>query len=607
MPPRNHRYSSHHRKFLRSAPELDREIQVDLSPTQQEIAISGPPDVSPIAGHPYIPHRPAPTEPSMIAMRRPSRSIPGMARLASTVLLLAPALLSAQPRTIARARPADPWPKPTLVVLFTVDQFTPVYLERYGSQLDAGLARLLHGGAVYLNGFQDHAITETAPGHSVTLSGRFPRSTGIVSNAAGVSDPQAPVIGGGASPASPFRFRGGTLTDWMRIADPRTRALSISRKDRGAILPMGRAKQNVYWYSSKGSFTTSSYYADTLPDWLRAFNARRIPQSMAGRRWELSRPASAYPEPDSVAVEGGGKDYLFPHVLSSSPDEAASQLAGFPWMDELILSAALAGVRALDLGRGPVPDVLAVSLSTTDAIGHQYGPDSREAHDQILRLDHSLGAFLDSLFAMRDSTRVVIALTADHGITPFPEVGGPGRPSDARHVQLDSIVASIRTGLVAARGDTTAFRFDEGLLSLDRDRLLSSGIDPDSLAAGFAARARRVPGVLRADQVRSLGRADTTRDDVARRWMHALPPDSHAAVVVTLRPYTVWSYGSMAMHGSPSDLDARVPLIFYGPPFRPGMRRERARVVDLAPTLARVLGVTPTDRVDGRVLAAILR
>jgi hypothetical protein len=151
-------------------------------------------------------------------------------------------------------------------------------------------------------------------------------------------------------------------------------------------------------------------------------------------------------------------------------------------------------------------------------------------------------------------------------------------------------------------------RFDEGVLSLDRERLGAAGVDADSLARAFAAAARRIPGVLRADDVRSLARADTVHDAVARRWLHALPPDSPVAVVVTLAAYTVWGTASpMAMHGSPSDLDARVPLIFYGAPFRPGMRAESARVVDLAATLARVLRVTPTDRLDGRVLSAILR
>ena len=546
----------------------------------------------------------------MIAPAPLPARVRGLAAASALLAVLAPAIAGAQQEsrgpTPGRRSGDDPWPKPTLVVLLTVDQLTPVYFERYGEQLRGGFARLLHGGAVYLHAYQDHAITETAPGHSVTLSGRFPRSTGIVMNTAGVQDPQAPVIGGGAPPASPYRFRGGALTDWMRIADPRTRALSISRKDRGAILPMGRAKQSVYWYSSNGTFTTSTYYADTLPTWLRDFNARRLPQSYAGRSWTLLESPSFYPEPDSVATESAGKDYVFPHVLASSPDEAARQLAAFPWMDEITLEAALAGVRALDLGKGPVPDVLAVSLSTTDAIGHQYGPDSREAHDQFLRLDRSLGAFLDSLFALRDSTRVVIALTADHGVTPFPEVAGPGRPRDARHVRLDSLVSSIRGGVHARAVDSGSVRFDEGVLTLDRDRLAAAGVNADSLARVFAAAARRVPGVLRVDDRQTIARADTVHDVVARRWAHALPPDSPVAAVVTLRPYTVWG-GDMAMHGSPSDMDARVPLIFYGAPFRAGMRADTARVVDLAPTLARVIRVTPTDRVDGRVLTAILR
>lgn len=533
-----------------------------------------------------------------------------LAALCATLAVGLPELATAQaPAAPVRRAASGARPAPTLIVFITVDQLTPVYFERYGSQLDGGFARLLRGGAVYLNAYQDHAITETAPGHAATLSGRFPRSTGIMMNSAGVQDPQAPVIGGGAAPASPFRFRGGTLIDWMRLADPRSRALSVSRKDRGAILPLGRAKQNVFWYSSNGSFTTSTYYADTLPAWLNDFNARRIPQSMAGRRWELSRPASYYPEPDTVPVESGGKDYLFPHVLPSAPADAASALPGFPWMDELTLSAALAGLRALDLGHGPAPDLLAVSLSTTDAIGHQYGPDSREAHDQFLRLDRSLGAFLDSLFTLRDSARVVIALTADHGVTPFPEVAGPGRPRDARHVQLDSLLAAMRLAIRGHGVDTTSFRFEEGVLSLDREALSRGGISPDSITRVFIAAVRRVPGVARADEVHAFARADTVHDAVARRWLHTLTPESSIAVAVTLQPYTIWEFNKspMAMHGSPSDLDARVPLILFGPPFRPGRRGEKVRVVDLAPTLARVLHVPPTDKVDGRVLDAALR
>jgi len=170
------------------------------------------------------------------------------------------------------------------VVFFTVDQMRPDYFDRWARQLTGGLGRLSRQGAFFTNAFQDHAITETAPGHSVTMSGRFPRSTGIVRNAAGVEDPQAPLLTSRDPGASPFRFRGSALIDWLRIKDPRSRALSISRKDRGAILPLGRAKQNVFWYAtSNGQFTTSRYYADTLPDWIRRVNARRVPQRFAGQ------------------------------------------------------------------------------------------------------------------------------------------------------------------------------------------------------------------------------------------------------------------------------------------------------------------------------------
>src|SRR5262245_50498876 len=150
-------------------------------------------------------------------------------------------------------------PKPRMLVFITVDQLKEEYLDQWRGQFSAGLKLLLDGGAFFSNAHQDHAITETAPGHASTMSGRFPRSTGIVANTAGVLDSQMPLLGAAGDGASPFRFRGTVLVDWLRHANPQTRALSVSRKDRGAILPFGRAKQSVYWYALNGTFTTSSY------------------------------------------------------------------------------------------------------------------------------------------------------------------------------------------------------------------------------------------------------------------------------------------------------------------------------------------------------------
>jgi predicted AlkP superfamily pyrophosphatase or phosphodiesterase len=329
-----------------------------------------------------------------------------MPSLTSPRPVLAALIVAALSLAVRPAAAQNAPQRPTLVVMLTIDQLRPDYLTLWERQFTGGLARLLRGGAVFMNGFQDHANTETAPGHASTLSGRFPSSTGIVSNAAGVYDQQSPLVGARGAPASPFRFRGTTLADWLRFNNPGSKALSVSRKDRGAILPLGRAKQPAFWYAqSNGTFTTSTYYADSLPTWVQAFNDRRWPHQWAGKSWDLLINPAQYPDADTVPIENGGRDYVFPHPVPSDASQAAASFGGFPMMDQLTLSFALEGLKQMRLGAGPGTDLLAVSLSATDAIGHSFGPDSREIHDQILRLDRYLGAFLDTLFTLRDRAR----------------------------------------------------------------------------------------------------------------------------------------------------------------------------------------------------------
>lgn len=510
--------------------------------------------------------------------------------------------------------------RPKLVLFITIDAMRPDYLSRFESQLTGGLGKLYKGGAVFTNAYQDHAITETAPGHSATMSGRFPVHTGIIANAAGVNDTTVTLIDApGLLGASPFRFRGTTLIDWLVAKDPRTRVLSVSRKDRAAILPIGRSKQPVFWYAPSGIFTTSTYYGSTLPDWVNAFNARRIPASFAGRAWRPLLPESAYSEPDSVPAESGGIGFMFPHLASGSPDTAAQFFAEFPWMDEVTLDFALAGVNALKLGAGPQTDVLAISLSTTDAVGHRYGPDSREMHDQILRLDRSLGVFLDSLFRVRNEKNVVIALTADHGLTPFPEVHAHDPNTGAIRADVRPVLQRLSNSLaragVAGMGlnamygvyDGNGFSFDSGVLELDRPALAKAHINQDSLLRVLRAEFLRVPGVARADRISELARADTVNDRIARRWLHMFSDENKAALVVTLAPYNYWLSGYSAQHGSPNDSDAHVPIIFYGNGVKSGRYSEFARVVDMAPTLAAIVRATPQEKLDGRILQDAIR
>jgi predicted AlkP superfamily pyrophosphatase or phosphodiesterase len=540
-----------------------------------------------------------PTNLSATAARAMRGAPRRMRLLARASLLLLFAVYGAESQTTARP--------PTLVVFFTVDQMRSDYFSRFDKQLNGGLARLYHAGAFFENAYQDHAITETAPGHSATLSGRFPRSTGITTNTFGVQDDRAPLLSGGRPGASPFRFRGTTLIDWMRVADPRSRALSISRKDRGAILPLGRAHEEVYWFAPD-RFTTSTYYHDTIPTWLTRFNARQLPQRYADKEWTLLLPEREYPEPDSVPLENGGRNFTFPHQFPSDSSAAARYLMAYPMMDEVTLQAALAGLEALQLGKGPQTDLLAVSLSSTDAVGHAFGPDSREIHDQILRLDRSLGAFLDSLFRLRDSTRVIIALTADHGVQSYPAIhAARTRGAVARYVDLDPAYDDLLAAVSARGVDTSALHFAEGMVFVDRAAFARAHVDVDSTLRRFADAVRKVPGVGRVDFVRALAQADTVRDAVARRWIHMLSPELPVELVVSLEPYAYWAGTPNATHGTPNDEDAHVPVVFWGAGVRAGRYGEFARVVDIAPTIAHVLGIPPLERLDGRVLTRALR
>jgi arylsulfatase A-like enzyme len=498
---------------------------------------------------------------------------------------------------------------PSLVVLITIDQMRADYYERFREHMQFGFPRIYEGGAVFTEAYHDHAITETAPGHASLLTGRFPVHTGIATNAQGVNTTAFPVLGGGPTDpgAAPFRFKGTTLIDWLRAKNPASRFLSVSRKDRGAILPVGRSKGDVYWYASSGDFTTSTYYADTLPTWVRRFNERHLPWSYAGERWLPMYGPSVYQEPDSVPIENGGRDYLFPHAMPKDPGAADTALIQFPWMDDVTLKFALAGVNALGLGGSPDrTDVLAVSLSTTDAVGHRYGPDSKELHDHLLELDRFLGAFLDSLYTLRDSIAVMLVLTGDHGMTPFPALKSRIESNDgAQRVDLSGVWALTYTEINREAQCTGFGSFADGIVVLDKRVMSRCGWDADSVARVFKERAISVQGVARADFLSDFAKTDTTRDAIARRWLHTLAqsPDT-TRLVVTLTPHSYWSTVTYATHGSPYDWDAHVPLVFHGAGMgiAAGPHADFVRTVDLAPTLADIIGVRPLETLDGKSL-----
>jgi predicted AlkP superfamily pyrophosphatase or phosphodiesterase len=362
----------------------------------------------------------------------------------------------------------------------------------------------------------------------------------------------------------------------------------------------------VYWYSPDGRFVTSSYYRKALPEWVTAFNGTQPAAPYAGKPWTLLLPDSAYQEPDSVAIESSGKGFLFPHPMPDDAFDAANLVRATPFIDDIVAAFALAGVKAMQLGSVPTrTDLLTVSLSATDVIGHRFGPDSREIHDQVLRVDRVIGRLLDSLYAIRDSTGITVVLTADHAVGRIPELAAQSNRPDARRVTLEGLMPMMRAKLRAAGVDTNAFMMDQAIILLDRPAFKKSkSLDPDSLLDFFAAQAKLQPGVARVDRFKTI-LADSATDPISRRWSHQFPPTVNVEMLITLTPFSTWG-GNVASHGSPYDYDSHVPIIFAGFGVQPGKFDGFVRTVDIAPTLAAIVGVKPSEPLDGVVLSKAL-
>ena len=254
-------------------------------------------------------------------------------------------------------------------------------------------------------------------------------------------------------------------------------------------------------------------------------------------------------------------------------------------MDEVTLAFALDGLRALSLGQGSRTDVLAISLSATDLIGHGFGPDSKEMHDNILRLDKNLGVFFDSLFKLRDSSRVSITLSADHAVGTIPELAARTMKPGPARIDAAALAARLRALVAAAGIDSTLVFLDQQVVVADRTALANRRAGLDSVLAAFAAQVRTLPGISRVDRFQDLLRGDTINDPITRRWSHQFPAQGNVELVITQTPYSI--FGTItATHGSPYDYDSHVPIIFYGPWFRPANIRNSCRTVDIAPTLA---------------------
>jgi arylsulfatase A-like enzyme len=493
-----------------------------------------------------------------------------------------------------------------LVVLLTVDQFRFDYLTRFGDSYNSGLARLMRDGAVFLDAHLEHYPTVTAPGHAAFGSGAMPSTSGIIGNdwfdrdtgksVTSVFDDHVKQLGGSSpTSASPHRLQVTTIADELKLAARARgaadlpRAIGLSLKDRSAILTVGRSADAAYWYDSgAGEFVSSTFYREALPDWVRQFNERKVGDTYAGRAWPFLAPPAAV------------------HTVSAKPGAALySAIYSSPFGNELLTRFAEAALAAEQLGQRDTVDVLAVSFSSNDSVGHTYGPDSPEVRAISLQTDQAIGALLAAIDKRVGLDRTLVVFTSDHGVAPLPELMAERRLPGGR-IAPDDLFGPIRTALEQRFGPGQWILATAGTSPyLNYALMAERTVDRAAARVVAAAAAAAVPQVSRVYTRDQLLQGNVPSDAFSRRIAQSFHPQRSGDLEIVLHPFWM-RQKSGTTHGTPYPYDSHIPLIFLGDGIRPGRYTEHVALNDVAPTLATRLGVALPSGAVGRVLSEVL-
>ena len=500
-------------------------------------------------------------------------------------------------------------PRPRLVLALSVDQMRFDYLTRFKPLFRGGFRRLWERGAVFSNAHLNYANSETGPGHSVILTGRYPSHSGIVANAwydvvsrdwvNVVDDPAHAPVGGTGRGASPANLLGFTVGDVLKKMSPASKVVGVSLKDRAAVLLAGRRGDAAYWYeSAHGGFITSTYYARAAPPWLIAFNRRHYPDRYAGKSWTRLLPDAGvyrqYAGEDAVQGEYDNKDTTFPHAIHGPPSPAFyDDFRRTPFADEMTLAVALEAMDAHDLGTDDATDILAVSFSATDVIGHTYGPGSQETMDQILRLDLTVERLFAEAERRAGPGRTLVVLSADHGSMPLVETL-QAQGIDARRASPALLAKAVETAL------TDRFHGAEGIVAasdppsfyLDLDRIRARGLARADVEATIA-KALMATGLVQAAYTEaSLFGDGPDKDPNLRLFRNSFFPPRSPHVMALVNEYVyVDAHPGGTGHGTAHEYDRHVPVVFMGPGIAPGTYDAPIGPESIAPTLGALLGL----------------
>lgn len=545
------------------------------------------------------------------------------------------------PLATAQSTPAPaPSPTPRLAVVISVDQLRADYLVRFRPYFGAGgFNRFLEGGADFQNCHYRHAVTETAPGHATILSGADPAVHGVISNewldreswdmVKSVEDRTAPLVGlppADATPAllapkagrSPRNLNASTVGDQLKLRfGARSKVFAASNKDRSAILLGGKLADAAYW-DENGVMVTSRYYREELPQWVQVFNAERRVHATFGKSWERLREIAIY---DTVQGQddapgenaAGGLTRTLPKRIDGGSDTISPAFFfafdNSPFSSELLSEFIQRAIREEKLGRNLATDLLCISFSQIDMVGHFYGPDSHEVMDAVLRLDRVLAGLLDFIDREIGLAQCVAVLTADHGVSPMPERGLALRPdAEMGRVKPADLDTNARKALDAAFGPQVApeywFTRDSYGFHLRPTALAAKQLNKGPVALVLKAAVGKLPFVAAAYTQEEILAAPTSGDSLLAMTRRSYYPPLGREVVFVLKPYYyLWfAIPVGASHGSPYPYDTHVPQLWFGMGVPRGARIEKVEVNDIAPTLAASLGLSAPPQAQGRRL-----
>jgi predicted AlkP superfamily pyrophosphatase or phosphodiesterase len=498
--------------------------------------------------------------------------------------------------------------RPKLIVIIVIDQFRGDYLERYRDQFgEGGFRLLLDHGANFSECNYDYANTRTAPGHATLFTGAYSNGHGLVANewwdfkknrsVAFVEDDSTKLVGvpGDKPGASPHSLLADTLGDEMKLATQgKSRVFAVSLKDRAAVLPGGYAADAAYWIEPKsGAWVTSTHYRDELPKWAQDFDAGDRTEKYWDRDWRDAEGKTLGSTKHRKSKDGS--DAGFYEVVGATP-----------FANEYELEFAKELMVYENVGRGPATDLLSISLSANDILGHQLGPDSPEMQEMALALDRELADFFNFLGHQIGLANVWIALSADHGVSALPDVAKKLR-IPAANLDSAKIDAQVNAAIAAKFSVHHAANFvklEYPLAWLNNEEFEELHVkEKDAeMAVGEALKQAGLRGFYTKSQ---LAEDEIPYTALGKKYRNSYSPEGSWYVMGIPGIYTVGSVRGTD-HASPYSYDTHVPLMLYGLPFQAGTYRAPSEPVDLAPTLASLLGINAPTHSVGRVLTEAL-